>query len=109
MPSPSSHQNETQHRGPTGYEERDANAKGILWCVAGLLIFLILMDVVVHKMIKGFKKSPTPADAFSGSVRAAQAAAAQSPFPRLQLSPPADLQNFRSEESVILSTYGWVD
>jgi hypothetical protein len=98
-----------QQRDALGYEKRDANWKGIFYSVAGLFAVLILVDVVVHFIIKDFEKSPRPADQYSGSVRSDAARAMQSPYPKLQVSPPADLAHFREEETTALTTYGWVD
>jgi hypothetical protein len=98
-----------QHANASGYEKRDANAKGIFLSVAGLFVALVLIDVIVHFIVKDFKNSPTPADRYSGSVRHQQAAAAQPAFPRLQISAPADLSKFREEEAEQLNTYGWIN
>jgi hypothetical protein len=77
--------------------------------VAGLFVVLVLVDVVVHFILVDFRKSPAPSDRYSGTIRADQARAAQSPFPKLQVSPAVDLAKFRTEEAAALDNYGWVD
>lgn len=109
MPNPSAHPKGTQHGAASGYEARDASAKGILLCVLGLFVTLVLIDLIVHWIYTDFQKSPTPRDRYTGSVRATQAAAAAPEFPRLQIAPPADLSKFRAEEALQLNTYGWVN
>jgi hypothetical protein len=109
MPNHSAQQKEAKRVNAIGYEKRDASAKGIFMSVVGLFVVLIIVEIVGHSIIAAFRKSPRPSDRFTGSVRAAQAAAAQAPYPRLQISPPADLAKFREEEARRLNSYGWVD
>lgn len=92
-----------------GYEKRDANAKGIFLTVLGLFVTLVLVDVIVHFIVKDFRNSPPPADRYTGSVRQRPAAANEPSYPRLQISPPADLSQFREEEAQQLTTYGWIN
>ena len=89
----------------SGYEKRDANAKAIFLTVLGLLLVLVLVDVIVHFIVKDFANTPTPGDRYSGSVRQQQPAA----YPHLQISPQADLSAFREEEAQQLNTYGWIN
>ncbi|MDB6056856.1 MAG: hypothetical protein JWO95_700 [Verrucomicrobiales bacterium] len=109
MPNPNAHPQGKQHVDASGYEKRDASAKGIFLCVLGLLVTLVVVDLIVHWIYTDFRKSPTPSDRYTGSVRAKQAAASAPEFPRLQISPPADLSKFRVEEAEQLNTYGWVN
>jgi len=106
MSSPSAHPQDKEHVEAYGYEKSDANAKGIFISVVVLFVALVLVDLIVHWIIADFKKTPTLGDQFSGSVRQTQVAPA---FPRLQISPPADLAKFREAESQQLNSYGWVN
>ncbi|MGZ4964857.1 MAG: hypothetical protein ACXWIU_04760 [Limisphaerales bacterium] len=109
MPNHSAKPQGKQHVDAVGYEKRDANAKGIFLAVLGLFIALALVDLIVHWIVSDFRKSPTPGDRFSGSVRQRQAAATEPVYPRLQISPPADLSKLREEEAQELNTYGWIN
>ncbi|MGZ4975367.1 MAG: hypothetical protein ACXWDN_21615, partial [Limisphaerales bacterium] len=77
MPNHSAKPQGKQHVDAVGYEKRDANAKGIFLAVLGLFIALALVDLIVHWIVSDFRKSPTPGDRFSGSVRQRQAAATE--------------------------------
>ncbi len=109
MSKPSANPQGKQQVDAVGYEKRDANAKGIFLAVLGLFVALLLVDLIVRWIVHDFKKSPTPGDRFSGSVRQKQAAATEPAFPRLQISPPADLRKLREEEAQELNTYGWIN
>lgn len=98
-----------QHADAFGYEKRDANAKGIFFSVLGLFLVLVLIDVIVHFMVRDFRNAPTPADRYTGSVRKQEAAKAEPAYPRLQISAPADLSAFREQEAEQLNTYGWIN
>src|SRR5438874_9638134 len=82
-----------------GYERSDLQAK---W-VFGFFLLLFVGGIVIHFIIAGqlnhLKKEPTPADSWTGAKRVArnQAAPARD-FPRLQSSPPADLEAYRARE-----------
>lgn len=95
-----------QRADASGYEKRDASAKGIFLCVAGLLAALVIGDVVVHFGIRALQNKPLPADDYSGSVRPQQT---QAIYPRLQISPQIDLEQFRAKEAEQLNNYGWVN
>jgi hypothetical protein len=109
MPKPSAHSQGMQRANASGYEKRDANAKGIFLCVLGLFVGLVIVDLVARWIVVDFRKSPRPSDRYTGSVRATDAAASQPQYPRLQISAPADLHEFREKEAQQLTTYGWVN
>jgi hypothetical protein len=92
-----------------GHENTDANAKGIFIVV----LFLLFGGLAVHGIVAGFfdslKRTRPPKDQWQPQAVAATAAAARLPYPRLQVSPPLDLQSFRAWEEAQLHSYGWVD
>jgi hypothetical protein len=106
---PSRNPQSIQSADAVGYEKRDANAKGIFLSVVGLFVVLVLVNFIVHWIIKDFRNSPAPSDRFSGSVRTQPMEAGQATYPRLQISPPVDLKKFREEEATKLDSYGWVN
>jgi hypothetical protein len=93
----------------TGHEERDANIRWIF----GLVILLLLSALAIQTILAGYlhklKNGPQPTDAWRPAQHVAQTAPTNAPFPRLQVSPPLDLQAFRSREESELNTYGWID
>ncbi len=93
-----------------GHETRDANAKWIL----GIIVFLFVFGLAIHFILAGFfaalKRKPPPTDRWRPNEQLVRAAASvRPPFPKLQVSPTADLQSFRTREDVELQTYGWLD
>jgi len=91
------------------HEDTDANAAWIFAIVACLAV----LGVGIHFMIAGilghFKHEPPPADPWTPKKTATLRPSSKSPFPRLQVSPPADLQAFRAREDAELNSYGWID
>lgn len=93
-----------------GYEKRDANAR---WIV-GIVIFLFAFGLAIQGILAGYlirlKRIPPPTDRWRPLERAARAPPSfVPPFPRLQVSPPADLQAFRAREEAQLHGYGWIN
>jgi hypothetical protein len=77
------------------------------------VIFLLASVLVIHAGLAWFlvalKRGPSPTDSWSPNEAALKARAAQSTFPRLQVSPPLDLEAFRAKEQTELNTYGWIN
>ena len=92
-----------------GYERRDANSKWIFGIVAGLFIAIIASELVLKWINAGLASTPPPTDRWSGAAQRTNTLWSQTNYPRLQLSPPADLALFRAREAVQLSSYGWID
>jgi hypothetical protein len=107
MSNPSAKPQGMQRADASGYEKRDASAKGIFWSVAGLLLVLVILEVVVHFVLAGFRQKPLSTDRYTGTIR--HNPEARPNFPRLQISPVADLSDFRSKEAEMLANYGWVN
>lgn len=101
---PQGHQQPHAH----GYEERDASAGGIFATAAGVFFILIVSLLVVAWIYHGFQKSKQTQAQFLTKTQ--QSYLAQQPrYPRLQISPQVDLEQFRVEEEHELHGYGWVD
>ena len=86
-----------------GYETRDLNARGVMWCGIGLAAALVLIFVA----LRGFEAVLSgPKKAGATRVLAPQV---QVPPPQLQTNPAADLATLRAQEDGKLHSYGWVD
>lgn len=95
--------------GTKGYEQRDANAKWIF----GIILFLLVSGLGIHFILAGFlgglKRSPAASDAWQPLPRATNFTGPGRTFPKLQVSPPRDLEAFRAREDQQLQTYGWIN
>jgi hypothetical protein len=92
-----------------GYERSDMTVKWVFACVAaffisGIAIHFIIAGELFHL---GKQSSPTDQWARSGNTRPAREPVKN--FPRLQISPPADLQAFLAREEAELHSYGWIN
>ncbi len=92
----------------TAHETRDANAKFILGIVALLFLSGVAMHFVLGGLLSYFNHKSAPTDAWRPPQTAARSSW-KPPLPRLQVSPPADLQAFQAREAEQLTNYGWVD
>ncbi len=94
--------------GGEGYEKSDVRPK---W-IGGVVAFLVIGAVALHFILKFqlgiLKKSPPTQDAWS-SPNHARRTEIPSNMPRLQISAPADLADFRAREDNDLNTYGWIN
>ena len=93
----------------TGHEIKDADVRWIFWLVLFLFLSALALQGVLAGYLKKLKSGPAPTDAWRPVERVGQTAATNAPFPRLQVSPPLDLQAFRAREEAELSTYGWLN
>jgi hypothetical protein len=91
------------------HERRDANAK---WIFA-IIVFLFVFGLSIHGILAGFQSSlkhtRPPTDPWRPPPRPAGAKPVGPPGPRLQVSPPMDLESFRAREEAELHSYGWVN
>jgi hypothetical protein len=89
-----------------GHEITDANAPSIVKFTIGLALVILLSLYAMARLADYFGEhqaqlGPQP----SPLVRTRQVP----PLPQLQVSPGADLNEFRAAEDTKLETYGWVD
>ena len=101
----------------TEFERQDLSAKGILWFLVGLAIFLALVAVVLNGMY-GFldrynaqHQSPqNPLVAPRAQTRDVSTSDADKfPQPRLENAETTELNGVRRQEEEVLNSYGWVD
>lgn len=97
-----------------GYEKRDVSVGWIF----GIVIFLLAAGIVLHlfvgRVVHDFRKSAAPADAWQPASHAVALNAGRSNLlsnavPRLQVSPPTELNEFREREDAELNGYGWIN
>lgn len=91
------------------HEQRDANAAWILGIVAFLLISGLCVHFILAGALAALKRSPPPTDLWRPTQQARQPIPSPGSFPALQISPPADLQAFRTREVAELHSYGWIN
>jgi hypothetical protein len=92
-----------------GHETRDAKAKWIF----GLVTIMFVLGLAIQGILAGFlnslKQRSPPTDSWRPVARTARAESTNPPLPRLQVSPPRDLQAFQKRQEQELNTYGWIN
>lgn len=91
---------------PIGHEITDAHAPSIIKFAIGLALVILLSLYAMARLADYFGKhqaqlGPQP----SPLVRTRQVP----PLPQLQVTPGADLNQYRTAEDARLDSYGWVD
>ena len=99
-------QGEPVDRGP-GYEQRDANIRGLLQFAFWMAVVLVVTLFAMRWTFDYFKKiqplGPTASPMVSETQRELP------PNPRLQVQPRNDLQIYCAAQEQAVNTYGWVD
>jgi hypothetical protein len=93
-------------RGP-GYEQRDANIKGLIQFAFGMAVVLVVVLFGMRWTFDYFKKIEPLGPTASPMVSATQRELP--PNPRLQANPRDDLQVYCAAQEQAVNTYGWVD
>ncbi len=90
-----------------GHETNDANVRAIVWTLAGLAAGAALVCLLVYGIFRYLADHPLTE---TQPNPMAEAAGRQiPPAPRVDDHPAIELQELRSQEDQILSTYGWTD
>jgi hypothetical protein len=102
------HRPEEQETAAPTYERSDVNVRGILGFGLGLVIAAAVIHLLMWWLldalaIREAAQEPPPSPL---AVRPGQSVP---PEPRLQISPPRDMQELRAAEETLLHSYGWVD
>ena len=93
-----------------GYEKSDLPAKWIFCFFAALFAVGIGIHFLIGWQLGSLRKEAPAVDPWTGPRHSAGSAATPpSYFPKLQLSPIADMEAFRAREEAELNGYGWVD
>lgn len=88
------------------HERRDVNVGVLFWLaalfvLAGLITVLVVGGLFRYLTLEHDRQNPVPSALATERV--------EFPLPRLQVSPPADLEKFRAEEERELHNYAWID
>ena len=91
------------------HERTDANGK---W-VFGVVLLLGLFGLAIQGILGGFLSRLThsvmPTDLWQPLERTLRPILARPAYPKLQVSPPLDLEQFRAREESEMNSYGWIN
>ena len=88
------------------WERRDVDVVGLFLVAALLVIGGVLTVLATGGMLRILNRQRDVSDKAPPDVAAERA---DFPQPRLQISPPVDLEKLRETENHELTTYGWID
>jgi hypothetical protein len=91
------------------HERTDANSKWIFVVVAGLAICVLSFHGILASFLGALKAQPATTDRWEPVQQPKRPTTNATSFPRLQVSPPVDLQEFRDHEEAELHSYGWIN
>ena len=95
--------------GPAGYEKSDAHAGDTYRAGLYILGTMVLTALVVVPMYRFLGRREAAEQKPAASVLKPDAAAPAAAFPKLVISEPAVLAEFRAQEDAFLTSYGWVE
>jgi len=90
------------------HEESDVNVRGIFAFAAALVVVAVIVHVAMWLLLRFFDVRADRQDRIDYPLAVEQERRLP-PEPRLQTNPREDLQNLRTNENDILTSYGWVD
>jgi hypothetical protein len=96
------------HRGPAEVYDRELNLRAILGFSGGVIAVTLLALVIMWWMSDSFKRQEQAKDPMPSPLAEAQLDPIP-PGPRLQATPPRDMDELRKRDREALTTYGWVD
>ncbi|MDB6017098.1 MAG: hypothetical protein JWR19_1587 [Pedosphaera sp.] len=111
MPNSAHPQADPQPTG-RGLEYRDVNIKWIMFWIGMLIATGVVIHFVVGWQFAGYYRRHVLMDQQAARQEVVPDVAMslrEFPEPRLQVSPPLDLQELRAREDAELNNYGWVD
>jgi hypothetical protein len=92
---------------PQGYDA-ELDYKAIIRFAVGLLVITLIILALMWTMGTSFKKIEEARDPAPSPLAEAQVDPIP-PGPRLQTTPPRDMNELRTQDRETLTTYGWVD
>ena len=110
MPAPTNSSAQPQgwpQPGLSGYEKSDLPPRWIFWFFVALFAIGIAIHVLIRWQLNALSKAPPPMDSWTVPRRGSMNPPRE--FPRLQISPAADMEAFRAREEAELNGYAWVD
>src|SRR5882762_7744757 len=101
---------DTKHQddGPVEIYDREIDLKRILGFTGGLVAVTLVVLAVMWWMSTSFKQQEEANDRAPSPLAEARLDPIP-PGPRLQPSPPRDMDELRAKDREALTTYGWVD
>src|SRR5436190_18641663 len=94
--------------GLKGYERSDVAVKWVFGFILAFFLGGLAIHFITAWQLNRLRRQPPPADQWAGGQTRSVEFTEQK-FPRLQISPPADLQVFRARQEALLHSYGWVN
>jgi hypothetical protein len=92
---------------PQGYDD-ELDYKAIIRFAVGLAVVTTIIVALMGVMGSSFKKAEEARDPTPSPLAEAHADPIP-PGPRLQATPPRDMNELRAQDRETLTTYGWVD
>jgi hypothetical protein len=90
------------------YDDKDLNFRSIVGFSVGVIILIVAAALVMWWMSNSFKRDEEAKDKPPLPLPEARLDTIP-PGPRLQPSPPRDMDQLRARDREVLTTYGWVD
>ncbi|WP_031500023.1 hypothetical protein [Bryobacter aggregatus] len=90
-----------------GHEVQDASIRGTLYAGLGLAVGIIVAGLIVLAIFHYLAGQKTRAENVAGMADTEMRQ--PPPSPRLEDHPAIELQELRTQEDLLLSTYGWTD
>lgn len=91
----------------TGHQESTIQVRGLIIGAVALAVTVLICQVVLAWWMRGFEQEDARAKALHPGRQNLEVD--QFPTPRLQKSPPTEMEQMREEELVRIANYGWVD
>ncbi len=99
----------SKHEPPGGYEKTDAHAGDTYRAGLYILGTMVLSALVVVPMYRFLARQEDREQKPAATVLKADPGAALGSAPRLVVSEPLALAEFRAQEEALLTSYGWVE
>lgn len=87
------------------HESRDVPVRGILYFLTALVVGIVIAMVVVVWLFDALLRQSAATDPPAPPLAEMRAAPLE---PRLQVSPPLDLDEMRARERALLDSYAWI-
>jgi hypothetical protein len=98
----------SSRRGHVEIYDRELNLRAILGFSGGVIVVTVLAMAIMWWMSASFKRQEEAKDRAPSPLAEAQLDPIP-PGPRLQATPPRDMDELRQRDREALTTYGWVD
>ena len=96
-------------REPTGYERTDADAGGSYRAGIAILAAMVLTAIGLVPLYRLLARQETKAQPPPAEVLRTDMSEPAQSFPKLVISEPLALAEFRAQEEALLTSYGWVE